>query len=238
MRNCKKSYAIGMVLVLLVLCGVGRGGTLESNRYYTWQIAEPNVPIGSIITDVQITLHSLKTPSGQEGPGVVQIWLVDAPPRGWVGNDGSVNVGSLLASLVTNDVNSVTDLADVILADSWTYDIFKQPFEISYPLEDGFEHITMNAAILEFNDYMGNGTPAGLLLRSIGGKSIVSRITVKMTIRAYMGSYRETIEVVSINVPKDMVAINAWADKERLDLMADFMERLMELESRIADAKE
>ncbi len=220
--------------MFLAMCGAVLAGSLESNRYYTWQIPEPNVPAGSIITRVQITLHNLTTANSNEGLGIVKVWLVDDCPPGWIGNSGSVDVGSLLATPTANDANSVIDLADVILADSWTHSIFKQPFQISCPLEDGFQLITMNAAILEFNDYMGNGTPAGLLLQTVGGRSTLSWITIQMTIRAYTGDYSESVATVEIDVPRDTVYLDAWADEERLKLMSEFMERLAELESRIA----
>ncbi len=225
-----------MVVVLLVSCGTAFGGTLEDNRYYTWQIPEPNVPIGSVITDVQIRLHNLKTAVQLDGSGLVKIELVDDPPSGWVGNDGRISVGALLATPESNDANFVIDLTDVVLVDSWIQDIFDQPFQISCPLEDGFQLITMNAAILEFNDYVGNGTPFGLLLRAVGGRATLSRITVRMTIRAYTGKYNELVSTASIDVPKDLVVIEKWAAKERLNLMADFMERLAVLESQIAEA--
>lgn len=228
-----KTFVLGL---LLALQGLIYAGALEDNRYYTWQIPEPNVPIGSVITDVQITLHDLTTAVELDGPGLVRVELVDDPPPGWVGNDGRITVGTLLATPVGNDANSVIDLADVVLADSWTHSIFKQPFQISCPLEDGFQLITMNAAILEYNDYVGNGTPFGLLLRSVGGRATLSRITVTMTIRAYTGKYSKFISTVSIDVPKDLAVIETWAAKERLNLMADFMERLAALESRIAEA--
>ena len=223
-------------LVLLASCGVVSAGALEDNRYYTWQIPDPNMPRGSVITSVQITLHDLTTAVEVEGPGLVRVELVDAPPPGWVGSDGRVTVGTLLATPVANDANSVIDLADVVLADSWTHSIFKQPFQISCPQEDGFSLVTMNAAILEFNDYVGNGTPFGLLLRAVGGRATLSRITVTMTIRAYTGEYNKFVSTATIDVPKDLTVIEAWAATERLKLMADFMKRLATLESRIAEA--
>lgn len=231
--NMNKTFVLGL---LLALQGLIYAGALEDNRYYTWKIPDPNVPIGSVITNVQITLHDLTTAVELEGPGLVRVELVDDPPPGWVGNDGRISVGTLLATPVANDANSVIDLADVVLADSWTHSIFKQPFQISCPLEDGFQLVTMNAAILEFNDYVGNGTPAGLLLRSVGGRATLSRITVAMTIRAYTGEYNEFVSTVTIDVPKDLVVLETWAAKERLSLMADFMQRLTALELRITEA--
>ncbi len=225
-----------MVLVLLVSYGTVFGGALEDNRYYTCQIPDPNVPIGSVITDVQITLHDLTTAVELEGPGLVRVELVDDPPPGWVGNDGRITVGTLLATPVANDANSVIDLADVVLAASWTHSIFKQPFQISCPQEDGFSLVTMNAAILEVNDYVGNGTPFGLLLRSVGGRATLSRITVTMTIRAYTGKYNKFVSTATVDVPKDLTVIEKWAATERLELMADFMERLTALELRITEA--
>ncbi len=223
-----------LMLMIIMICGTVVGGVLESGQYYTWQIPEPNVPVGSVITNVQITLHKLITANNSEGLGIVQVRLVDDCPSGWVGNNGSVDVGTLLASPTANDANSIIDLSDVVLVNSWTHAIFKQPFQISCPIIDGFQLITMNAALLEYNDYMGNGTPAGLLLRSVGGKATLSQITVKMTVRAYTGEYNESVIVVVIDVPKDLVAINAWAVAERLKLMADFIIQLTELELRIA----
>ena len=219
------------------MCGTVLGGVLENNRYYTWQIPEPNIPMGSIITGVEITLHNLTTANNDEGLGIVKVRLVDNCPPGWIGNNGSIDTGSLLATPTANDANSVIDLADVILADSWTHAIFKQPFQISCPLEDGFELITMNAAILEFNDYMGNGTPAGLLMYSIGGRSTVSRVSAQMTIRAYTGDYSESTVHVEIDVPVDMTYLDAWADEERRNLMADFIVQWADLEARIVEAK-
>ena len=228
-----KTFVLGL---LLALQGLIYAGTLEDARYYTWQIPEPNVPIGSVITGVQITLHDLTTAVKLEGLGLVRIELVDDPPLGWVGNDGRISVGALLATPESNDANFVIDLTDVVLVDSWIQDIFDQPFELSCPLEDGFQLITMTAAILEFNDYVGNGTPFGLLLRAVGGRATLSRITVTMTIRAYTGEYNEFVSTATIDVPKDLVVIEKWAAKERLELMADFMERPATLESRIAEA--
>ncbi len=227
---------IMMALVLLASCGVVSAGAMEDNRYYTWQIPEPNIPIGSVITNVQITLHDLTTAVELEGLGLVRVELVDDPPLGWVGNDGRISVGTLLATPADNDANAVIDLADIVLADSWTHSIFKQPFQISCPQEDGFSLVTMNAAILEYNDYVGNGTPVGLLLRAVGGRATLSRITVTMTIRAYTGEYNKFVSTVTIDVPKDLVVIEAWAAKERLKLMADFMQRVAALESQIAEA--
>ncbi len=227
---------IGMVLVFLASCRVVLAGSLENNRYYTWQIPEPNIPIGSIITGVQITLYNLITANSNEGLGIVEIRLVDNCLPGWISNNGSIDVGSLLATPTANDANSVIDLADVILADSWTHSIFKQPFQISCPTENGFELLTMNAATLEFNDYMGNDTSVGLMVRSIGGRSTVSRISVQMTIRAYTGDYNKSVVTIGIDVPKDMVYLNAWANEERLKLMSEFMERLTGLEIRIREA--
>lgn len=231
-----KNYVIGMVLVLLASCGAVLAGSLESDRYYTWEIPEPNIPESSIITSVRIILHNLITANSNEGLGIVKVRLVDNCPPGWVGNNGSVDIGSLLATPTANDANSVIYLADVILADSWAHSIFKQPFQISCPAEDGFELITMNAAILEFNDYVSNGTPAGLMVQSVGGRSTLSRITVQMTIRAYTGDYSESIVAVGVDVPRDTVYLDAWAAEERLKLMAEFMEQLTELEVRITEA--
>ncbi len=225
-----------MVLVLLVGCGVAHAGTLESNRYYTWRIPEPNVPVGSVIVGVQITLHNLKTANNIEGPGIVQVRLVDNPPPGWVGNSGNVVVGSLLASLTANDANSIIDLSDVMLPDSWANNIFAAPFDIACPGTNEPDLITMNAALLEYNDYAGNSTPSGLLLRSIGGKAILSRITIQLIVRAYTGAYSKRMVAVGVDVPKDLVVINAWAVKERLKLMAEFVEQFKALEARIAEA--
>lgn len=256
-----KTFVLGLVLALQ---GFIYAGSLEDGRYYTWQIPEPNIPIGSVITGVQVTLHDLTTAVQLEGRGQVEVFLADNPPLGWIGNYGDVTKRqppvlhrrrlsdlsieywteevwswqpfSLLGRIESNDANFVIDLADVVLADSWTYDIFDWPFQLSVPLEDGFQLMTMNAAILEFNDYMGNSTPVGLLLRSVGGRATLSRISVAMTIRAYTGKYSKFISVASVDVPADLVVIEAWAVKERAKLMAKFLKELKELEERITKA--
>ena len=228
-----KVFVLGIVLALQ---GFIFAGTLEDGRYYTWQLPEPNVPGGSTIASIKITLHELTTAVQVEGPGLVQVRLVNNPPPGWVGNEGRITTGTLLAAPVS-DANDVTiDLAEVELPDSWTHRIFKQPFFMSYPLEDGFELIRMNAAILEYNDLTGNNTPAGLLLRAVGGKASLSRISVKITIRAYTGAYRSRVEMYSVDVPVDTTGIEAWAARERAKLMASFLDELKELEGRIAAA--
>lgn len=228
-----KTFVLGIVLALQ---GFIYAGTLEDGRYYTWQIPEPNVPGGSTIASVVVTLHGLTTAVQVEGPGLVQVRLVNNPPPGWIGNDGRVTAGTLLATVVSDSNDIVIDLAGVELPASWTHRIFKQPFFMSYPLEEGFELIRMNAAILEYNDLAGNNTPSGLLLRAVGGKASVSRISVKLTIGAYTGAYSSRTEMYSVDVPVDTAGIEVWAAHERAKLMASFLAQLKELEERIADA--
>ncbi len=228
-----KTFVLGL---LLALQGFIYAGTLEDGRYYTWHIPEPNVPVGSVITSVEITLEKLSTAVQVEGNGYLHVGLVRDPPCGWVGNDGLLTIGMVLSQAVSDGNDFTINLADVELTETWIDSIFTEPFSIACPAEDGFEVIRMNQAILLFNHYAGSGESLGLLLRAVGGKASLYRISVKVIMRAYTGAYSSRIEISSVNVPVDTTGIEAWAARERAKLMAGFLEQLKKLEERISAA--
>lgn len=214
-----------IIAIVLTLTATLTAGSLAPNHYYTWSIPEPNIPNGSIITSVDITLSELE--------GRVYVWLVDNPPIGWIKNIGTMERDTYIGQAVTERTIS---LSAVILAESWTHKIFPQPFQMSIPAEGGgTEEVLMNAALLEYIDYTGNGTPSGLLLY---GEAELSSISVAITVRSFVGEYYREVFVYSVPVPVDLAVIEAWADAERVKLMHEYMEKMEELEVRIAERLE
>jgi len=232
----KKTLLLLMLAFLSVSVSV-YAGTLEAGKYYTWSIPEPNIPVGAIIVDVEVTLHNLTTADTESGLGQVRVYLVDAPPTGWIDNIGTMEIGSFLGALSASGVDQTINLKNVVLLDSWTHRVFKQPFDFACTPETGTEPdiFRMNAAILEYIDYAGNSTTSGLLLRAVGGKAVLSGITVKMLIRGYNGSYYRDEQTFNVEVPLDTTYIEKWAEQERLKLMQQHYQDIQNLEARIED---
>ena len=219
-------------LLFLLISGIATAGTIESGRYYTWQIPEPNIPAGSIITGATLTLHGLTTATEVDGPGSVQVYLADNAPAGWVGNAGDVTQptgsrpqgrivrGPTLLWKAVGDANDVSvHFRDIALPGSWTHRIFPTPLRMTTPNGE----FVFNAAKLELIDILGNGTPGGLVLRSVGGKATVDRISLQLTIQSFEASPVASVVAYGLDVPIDW----QW---RREQLIRTFVRELMEME--------
>jgi hypothetical protein len=173
--------------IVACLCTSAFGGTMSSDRYYTWGISgdDLNIPEGSIITEAVLTIQGITNWDNN-----LHIHIVDNPPLDFVANvdDGSGDFFQDFDGLLSGysydlvDGDLVITFSQINDPDSWVWDIF-DPFNFQTDYSD----VSYTSSLLELIDYAGNSTPFGIGLDPDGNSYNFQAMTLDLTLESYEG---------------------------------------------------
>ena len=181
-------------------CTSAFGGTMSSDRYYTWGISgdDLDIPDGSIITEAVLTIHGITNWDNN-----LNIHIVDNPPLDFVANidDGSGDFFQDFDGLLSGynyelvDGDLVITFSQINEENSWVWDIFDDPLEF----QTDYSLVSYSSSLLELIDYAGNSTPFGIAFDPEESNYSFDKMTLDLTVESYEGqSTREAIVFTSM----------------------------------------
>ena len=175
--------------VVACFCTSAFGGTMSSDRYYTWGISSDdlNIPEGSIITEAVLTIQGITNWDNN-----LYMHIVDNPPLDFVANvdDGSGDFFQDFDGLLSGysyelvDGDLVITFSQINDENSWVWDIFDSPF--NFQLADS-SVVSYSSSLLELIDYAGNSTPFGIGFDPDGNSYDFQAMTLDLTVESYEG---------------------------------------------------
>ncbi len=97
-------------------------------------------------------------------------------------------------------------LSNVNNPESWVWDVFDQPFNFALSTADPNipDIVSFTSGLLEFIDYMGNGTGAGILIDPAGnGYFEIDDIIMEITIKNFEGEPATITQTISVDFAVD-----------------------------------